>query len=101
MGSLSLAGNTAAADAADATADTVAVSNEYHFVTRCRLQASAEEVADVLRDPRELTRWWPSVYLDVQMLDDGDIQGVGRVVDLWTKGLVALHAPLAIHDHSQ
>jgi hypothetical protein len=45
------------------------------------------EVADILRDPRDLTRWWPSVYLDVQVIDDGDdAQGVGRVVDLWTKG---------------
>jgi len=63
------------------------VSNEYHFITRWRLRATAEEVADILRDPRDLTRWWPSVYLDVQVIDDGDdAQGVGRVVDLWTKG---------------
>ncbi len=63
------------------------MSNEYHFITRWRLRATAEEVADILRDPRDLTRWWPSVYLDVQVIDDGDdAQGVGRVVDLWTKG---------------
>jgi Polyketide cyclase / dehydrase and lipid transport len=63
------------------------VSNEYHFITRWRLRATADEVAEVLRDPRDLTRWWPSVYLDVRVIDDGDdAQGVGRVVDLWTKG---------------
>jgi Polyketide cyclase / dehydrase and lipid transport len=63
------------------------VSNEYHFITRWQLRATAEEVAEILRDPRDLTRWWPSVYLDVQVIDDGEgAQGVGRVVDLWTKG---------------
>jgi hypothetical protein len=62
------------------------VSNEYHFVSRWRLQASAEEVAEVLRDARELPRWWPSVYLDVQVVEEGDAGGIGRVVDLWTKG---------------
>ena len=62
------------------------MSNEYQFITRWRLRATADEVAGVLRDPRDLTQWWPSVYLDVQVIDDGDIEGVGRVVDLWTKG---------------
>ena len=40
----------------------------------------------MLQDARELPRWWPSVYLEVRVLDDGDVRGVGRVVDLWTKG---------------
>ena len=62
------------------------MSNEYHFVSRWRLRASAEEVAEVLRDARELPRWWPSVYLDVQVVEEGDARGIGRVVDLWTKG---------------
>ena len=62
------------------------MSNEYHFISRWRLRASAQEVADVLRDAQELPRWWPSVYLDVQVIEEGDASGVGRVVDLWTKG---------------
>ena len=62
------------------------MNNEYHFVSRWRLEASAEEVAEVLRDARELPRWWPSVYLDVQVVEEGDERGIGRVVDLWTKG---------------
>jgi hypothetical protein len=33
-----------------------------------------------------LPRWWPSVYLDVRVLEEGDHDGVGRVADLWTKG---------------
>jgi polyketide cyclase/dehydrase/lipid transport protein len=62
------------------------VSNEYHFVSRWRLQATAQEVADVLRDAEDLPRWWPSVYLEVRVIDEGETSGVGRVVDLWTKG---------------
>ena len=61
-------------------------TNDYHFVTRWRLQATIEEVADILADPHDLVRWWPSVYLQVTELEAGDENGVGRVVDLYTKG---------------
>jgi hypothetical protein len=62
------------------------MSNDYHFVTRWRVRGTREEVAAVLRDACDLVRWWPSVYLDVQLVKEGDASGVGRVVDLWTKG---------------
>jgi Polyketide cyclase / dehydrase and lipid transport len=62
------------------------VNNEYHFITRWHLRASVDEVAAVLQDPRDLPRWWPSVYLEVRVIEDGDVGGIGRVVDLWTKG---------------
>lgn len=62
------------------------MSSEYHFVTTWRLKATADEVAAVLRDAEELPRWWPSVYLEVRLLEEGDDGGVGRVVELWTKG---------------
>jgi len=62
------------------------VSNQYHFITRWRIRATREEVAAVLEDPRDLPRWWPSVYLDVRVLDEGGEDGVGRVVELYTKG---------------
>jgi hypothetical protein len=62
------------------------VASDYHFITRWRVRGTREEVAAVLRDAEDLPRWWPSVYLEVQVLEDGDRDGVGRVVDLWTKG---------------
>jgi hypothetical protein len=31
-------------------------------------------------------RWWPSVYLEVLVLEPGDARGLGRVVSLFTKG---------------
>jgi hypothetical protein len=62
------------------------ISNEYHFATHWKVTGTCEEVAEILADPRELVRWWPSVYLDVDVVQPGATDGVGRVVDLWTKG---------------
>ena len=60
---------------------------EFHFLTHWRLRGSIKEVADVLEDPIQLPRWWPSVYLDVKEVAAGDPDThVGRVIDLYTKG---------------
>ena len=58
----------------------------YHFVTRWRFEASAEEVFRILDDAPSLVRWWPAVYLDVEELEPGDENGIGKVVKLHTKG---------------
>ncbi len=59
---------------------------EYRFVSRWRVLGTVDEVADVLADVRELARWWPSVYLDVEELEPGGEDGVGRRARLHTKG---------------
>lgn len=59
---------------------------EYRLVSEWRVLGTVEEVADVLEDVRELSRWWPSVYLDVEELEPGDERGVGRRARLHTKG---------------
>lgn len=61
-------------------------SNDYHFITHWRVKSTLEEVNDVLGDAADLVRWWPSVYLDVEVLEPGDENYVGRVVSLYTKG---------------
>lgn len=61
-------------------------SSEYHFVTHWRVRGSIEEVADILGEPLDLVRWWPSVYLDVKEIKPGDENNIGRVIDLYTKG---------------
>lgn len=63
-------------------------ANEYHFVTTWRIAATPEEISAVLGDAASLARWWPSVYLRVNVLEEGDEQGLGKVVDLWTKGFL-------------
>lgn len=61
-------------------------TNDYHFITNWRVKGSVQEVADVLGNADDLVRWWPSVYLDVKTLQRGDERGLGKVVDLYTKG---------------
>jgi hypothetical protein len=63
-------------------------ANEYHFITTWRIAATPDEITDVLGDAPGLARWWPSVYLDVRQLAPGDDRGVGKVVELWTKGFL-------------
>jgi hypothetical protein len=61
-------------------------TNDYHFITHWRVEGSINEVAEILKDAEELPRWWPSVYLDVKVLEQGDENGIGKVVSLYTKG---------------
>jgi len=61
-------------------------SNEYHFITHWRVKSTIKEVADILDNAADLVRWWPAVYLDVQVLQPGNEQGLGKVVSLYTKG---------------
>ena len=63
-------------------------SNDYHFITNWRVQGTREEVADILFEATDLARWWPSVYLGVERLKEGGPDGVGRVIALYTKGLL-------------
>jgi len=61
-------------------------SPRYHFVTRWHMPATCEEVYDVLGDPMDLPRWWPDGYITVREVEPGEPGGVGRVIELLTKG---------------
>jgi hypothetical protein len=61
-------------------------SNQYHFITRWRVKAPVALVNEILNDPTDLVRWWPSVYIEAAEIEKGDENGVGRVIDLYTKG---------------
>lgn len=72
--------------------------NHYHFVTTWRVPGTVGEVADVLRSPLDLVRWWPAVYLDAEELEAADQRGLGGRVRLRTKGWLpyTLHWELVI-----
>ena len=72
-------------------------SNEYHFITIWRLEATPEEVTEILGDAEGLARWWPSVYLEVEREEPGDERGVGAVVRPLHEGLAPVHPALAVH----
>lgn len=61
-------------------------SNNYHFITHWQVQGTMKEVADILGNADDLPRWWPSVYLGVKTLKEGDEKGLGKEVSLYTKG---------------
>ncbi len=61
-------------------------TNQYHFITVWRLKSTCQEIFDILSDAPDLVRWWPSVYLDVREINPGGDNGVGGVIDLYTKG---------------
>jgi hypothetical protein len=61
-------------------------SNQYHFVSRWRVEGTCGEVADILGDPLSFPRWWPAVYLDVRETAPPGANGLGRRVALVTKG---------------
>jgi hypothetical protein len=62
------------------------LSNDYHFVTHWQIEGTVEEVSSILEDTTSLVRWWPSVYLETQVLDPGGPAAIGKVVRLKTKG---------------
>ncbi len=64
----------------------MAGASDYEFFTEWRVPGTVEEVKAVLGDAEALPRWWPSVYLGVDQREAGGPGGVGRVVDLHTKG---------------
>jgi hypothetical protein len=62
------------------------MSSEYRFVTVWRVAGTIAEVRAVLGDGRTLPRWWPAVYLAVEVREEGGADGAGSVIDLWTTG---------------
>jgi hypothetical protein len=60
----------------------------YRFVTRWRVQGRCEEVADVLEDVDALPKWWRSVYRSCHVIERGGEHGLGRVVEVTTKGFL-------------
>ena len=61
-------------------------SHHYHFQTRWRLEASAEEAFPLIDAVAEYVRWWPAVWLRVEILEPGDADGIGGRARLTTKG---------------
>lgn len=60
--------------------------SRFHFITHWSVQAPISDVYSIIQDSSRLKEWWPSVYLDVKTIKSGDAQGVGKIVELFTKG---------------
>jgi hypothetical protein len=62
------------------------VAADYAFRTVWRVPGTVAEVREVLADGLSLPRWWPAVYLDVEVLGEGDDDGRGGELALFTTG---------------
>ncbi len=60
--------------------------NLNNFLTTWRVRANREEVYRILEDVDALPAWWPSVYLDVKVREKGQPGGIGKLVEVYTKG---------------
>ena len=58
--------------------------SDYHFLTRWELEASSQEIFDLIADAPSYPRWWPSIFLEAHVLEPGDERGVGRLVQVRT-----------------
>ena len=59
---------------------------DYAFLTVWRVAGTVAEVRAVLADGLSLPRWWPAVYLDVEVLAENDADGRGGELALFTTG---------------
>jgi Polyketide cyclase / dehydrase and lipid transport len=60
----------------------------YRFVTHWRVRGRCEQVADILEDVDAIPKWWRSVYRTARVVERGGEHGLGRVVDVTTKGFL-------------
>ena len=60
--------------------------DSYHYISRWKVEATVEEVAEIVTDALSFVDWWPSVYLEMKEVAPGDGGGVGREVIALTKG---------------
>ena len=64
------------------------MANTYHLVSRWCVKASVWEVYDIIRQPLEYPRWWPSVYLEAIQIKVGDANDKGSCVHFVTTGML-------------
>ena len=62
------------------------VTADYAFRTVWRVVGTVAEVRDVLGDGPSLPRWWPAVYLSVEVVRGPDDDGCGGELALLTTG---------------
>lgn len=63
-------------------------TNEYRFIDRWRVEGTVEEVSEIIENGKDLSRWWPSVYLEVEELEPGGEGGLGKLISLRARGFL-------------
>jgi uncharacterized protein YndB with AHSA1/START domain len=58
----------------------------YELVSHWRVPGPIDRIYDLLSDTEAAPRWWPQAYHRVREVAPGEDGGVGRVLDITTKG---------------
>lgn len=61
-------------------------ANEYVLESTWVAPGTVQEVYDIVSDADGLAAWWPAGFLKVAIVEPGDAIGLGKVLDVVTKG---------------
>jgi hypothetical protein len=63
-------------------------TTDYHFIDKWRVEGDVKEVAEIIEDAKNLPRWWPSVYFEVDEVEPGGEgeHGIGKLIRLRAGG---------------
>jgi hypothetical protein len=61
-------------------------TSRYRFVTHWLVDGTPEEVYRIIDDPVGFVRWWPAVWLRADVIETGDGNGIGKLVQYVSKG---------------
>ena len=59
-----------------------------HLETIWEIEARRNEIAEVLSHAETFADWWGGVYLASELVDPGNADGTGRIVNIRSKGLL-------------
>ena len=66
----------------------LARAGRFHIVTRWELAAPPRAVVALLSEPERFPDWWGEVYLGVRILEPGRPDGIGRIVEMRSRGFL-------------
>ncbi|MEO1492758.1 MAG: SRPBCC family protein [Pseudomonadota bacterium] len=58
----------------------------FDLISHWAVPARIETVAEILAEPERFPDWWGAVYLSIEIADPGDADGIGRTVDVHSRG---------------
>jgi hypothetical protein len=62
--------------------------SDYEFLTEWTVEGDIVEVAAVLKDVEAFPNWWRPIYRAAKIVDPGDPDGTGRIVEFTTRGFL-------------
>lgn len=58
----------------------------FSLISNWSVRGRIEDVAEILADPERFPDWWGEVYLSIEITAPGDENGIGRTVDVHSRG---------------